>query len=247
MSVDNKPIIISAPIGGLGRHLAALVDYAVNSQAESLDLTRPVSPSIGVTTDEFVSPTVQPLSPLQFWHWDYDTQGRIPVLYSTQSPEDIVKDYPDARIIQVVTTSNDSTQLAYNYLVIEQWRSVRAISSIKFIREVRILLGQDPVVSFDEIFADTQFMDDIYVQVLIQRFANSNLILPKHASPRADLVLNFSDICCPANTAGNADIQPLLDFVQDIRPAGEVSNLWYTFIRSLHHAKRNILNTANWS
>ena len=246
MSVDTKPIIISAPIGGLSRHLAALVDYTVNTQTEALDLAKPISSDIGVTTDEFVSPTVQPLNPLQFWQWDFVAEGRIPVLYSTQSPEDIVKDYPDARIIQVTTTADDAVQLAYNYLVIEQWRSVRNISNLHFVREVSKMLSESDI-SFAEIFADSQFMDNPFVQLLIERVASSQQIVATDASPRADLVLEFNNICCPANTAGNTNIQPLLDFVNDDRPAGEVATLWYTFVRSLHHAKRNILNTANWS
>jgi hypothetical protein len=219
MSVDNTPIIISAPAGGLGRHLAALVDYAVNTQVELLDLT---------------SPTVA------------EEQGKITVRYSSDSPTEIAKTYPDARIIQVTTTANDAVQMSYNYLVIEQWRNWGSIADVHYIQEIENLIGESDV-SLADTFNDAQFIDNTFVQLLIGRVAQSKTIQEIAPDPRANLTVEFNKICCPANTAKNADIRPLVDFLDEIDRAVEVPQLWYTFIRSLHHAKRNILNTANWS
>ena len=247
MSVDNTPIIISAPAGGLGRHLAALVDYAVNAQTLTLELTKPATSDIAVTVQEFVTPTAQPLSPLQFWHWDYAPEDRIPVFYTTQDPADIAKDYPTGRIIQVTTEVNDAMQLAYNYLVIEQWRTTGQISDLQYINEVKIML-KETSVSLADTFSDSQFMDNPFVQLLIARVASSRTTTASGPKSRANLTLAFQDICYPANTADNTNIQSLLDFLDsDVRSSEEIYKLWHTFVRSLHHAKRNILNTANWS
>jgi hypothetical protein len=247
MSVDNTPIIISAPAGSLGRHLAALVDYAVNAQTLVLELTKTATNDIAVTVQEFVTPTVQPLSPLQFWHWDYAPEDRIPVLYTSQDPADIAEDYPTSRIIQITTEVNDATQLAYNHLVIEQWRATGQISNLQYINEVKTMLGETQV-SLADTFSDSQFMDNPFVQVLIQRVASSRVIVASGPKSRANLTLAFQDICYPANTADNTNIQSLLDFLDsDVRSSEEIYKLWHTFIRSLHYAKRNILNTANWS
>lgn len=244
MSVDNTPIIVSAPPGGLGRHLAALIDYAVNAQAETPNLNRRVSGDIAVT--EFVSPTAQALSPLQFWNWDYDLQGRIPVYYTAQSPADVAKDYPNGRIIQVTTTTDDAIQLGYNYIVIEQWRSTGGIHEQFHTSNVERMLGEDLV--WADIFPDSQFIDNPAVQLLISSVASSRITSPIAPASRANLVIEFHNLCCPANTASNTDIQPVLDFLGATqRDDSELSQLWYTFVRSLHHAKRNILNTANWS
>jgi hypothetical protein len=246
MSVDTTPIIISAPAGGLGRHLAALVDYAVNPQTETLALTKTKSSDIETNLSEFLAPTVQPLSPLQFWDWNYTLEGRIPVYYSTQSPTDIAKTYPNARIVQVTTTADDAVQMSYNYLVVEQWRTCGSIADVHYIREIETFIGESNV-SLEEIFSDSQFIDNVFVQLLIERVAQSKTIQKVASDSRADLTVEFNKICCPANTVGNADIQPLVDFLGEIDRAAEVPQLWHTFIRSLHHAKRNILNTANWS
>jgi hypothetical protein len=247
MSVDNTPIIISAPAGSLGRHLAALIDYTVNAQTDALELTKTATSDIAVTVQEFVTPTAQPLSPLQFWHWDYAPEDRITVLYTSQDPADIAKDYPTSRIIQITTEVNDATQLAYNYLVIEQWRATGQISNLQYINEVKTMLGETQV-SLADTFSDSQFMDNPFVQVLIQRVASSRAIIASGPKSRANLTLAFQDICYPANTADNTNIQSLLDFLDsDVRSSEEIYKLWHTFIRSLNHAKRNILNTANWS
>jgi hypothetical protein len=247
MSVDNTPIIISAPAGGLGRHLAALVDYAVNTQTDALDLTKPATSDIAVTVQEFVTPTAQPLSPLQFWQWDYDAKDKIPVFYTTQDPADIAKDYPTGRIIQVTTEANNAIQLAYNYLVVEQWRATGQIADLQYINEVKTMLGETSV-SLADIFSDSQFMDNLFMQALIERVASSRVTTASGPKSRANLTLAFQDICYPANTAHNINIQSLLDFLgNDIRSSEEIYKLWHTFVRSLHHAKRNILNTANWS
>jgi hypothetical protein len=247
MSVDNIPIIISAPAGSLGRHLAALVDYAVNAQTDVLELTKPAASDIAVTVQEFVAPTVQPLSPLQFWHWDYAPEDRIPVFYTTQDPADIAKDYPTGRIIQITTEVNDATQLAYNYLIVEQWRATGQIADTQYINEVKTMLGETSV-SLADIFSDSQFMDNLFVQALIERVASSRVTTASGPESRANLILTFQDICYPANTADNTNIQPLLNFLDSsIRSDEEIYKLWHTFVRSLHYAKRNILNTANWS
>lgn len=219
MSVDTTPIIISAPAGGLGRHLAALVDYAVNTQVESLDLT---SPAVA------------------------EEQGKITVIYSSDSPTEIAQTYPDARIVQVTTTADDAVQMSYNHLVIEQWRATRTIADVHYVQEIEDFVGESNV-SLVDVFSDAQFIDNAFVQLLIERVARSKTIQEIASDPRANLTVEFNKICCPANTAKNADIQPLVDFLGEIDRSVEVPQLWYTFIRSLHHAKRNILNTANWS
>lgn len=244
MSVDNTPIIVSAPPGGLGRHLAALIDYAVNAQAETPNFNRRISGDVAVA--DFVSPTTQALSPLQFWDWDYDLQGRIPVYYTAQSPSDIAKDYPNGRIIQVTTTQDDAIQLGYNYIVIEQWRGTGSINEQFHTSNVNRILGEDLI--WTDIFPDPQFIDNPAVQLLISSVASSRTTSPTAPAPRADLVVEFQNICCPANTAGNTDITPVLEFLgKTQRDNSELSQIWYAFVRSLHHAKRNILNTANWS
>lgn len=244
MSVATTPIIISAPPGGLGRHLAALIDYAVNPGAEVPSFYKKIEADLPVT--QFVAPTTQALSPLQFWHWDFDLSNRIPVFYTTQSPADIAKDYPDGRIIQITTTNDDALQLGYNYTVVEQWRSIGTLLDTFYTDIVEQILNED--TNWKQVFSDTQFMDNSAVQLLIGSVASAHITDASGEDTRSDLAVEFNTICCPANTAGNADITPILNFLGEIpQDATEVSKVWYTFIRSLHHAKRNILNTANWS
>jgi hypothetical protein len=258
MTPENT-IIVCASAGALARHLAAVIDYAVNLDSKRPDFSMRINPvtvddpSLHVT--EKISPIIEPRKVKK--SWDYEAEdSAISVLYTTQETVKVIEQYPTAIIIDVLTQTADKVQQSCNYILEECVRSVGClINANNEIAETKKILG---LSNIDEtaMFADPQFADNEFLQVLIFVLANNTSFISSRSQVTgADwhtyFAVNFDSICCAGKNAENSQeaFDNLLQFLgkKSMRPAGQAFAVWHQLLLRLNDSTKLQLNTGNWS
>jgi hypothetical protein len=258
MTPENN-IIVCASAGALARHLAAVIDYAVNLDSKLPDFSVRVDPvtiqdpSLHVT--EKISPIQAPRKVKKFW--DHEAEDSvISVLYTTQEANKVIEQYPASTIIDIVTQPTDRVQQSCNYIFEECVHSVGCLVNIEdAILETKKILKINNIGE-TVMFADPQLADNEFMQVLVFVLANNNSFISSRspmvgADCNTYFAVDFSSICCAGKNAQNSReaIDNLLQFLdkKSVRTVDQVFAVWRQLLSRLNDSAKLQLNTGNWS
>jgi hypothetical protein len=246
-------IVISAPGGALGEHLAALLEYTVNHDT-----------SVGLQTQNpFVRTSQSFFYDLECLYKQQDTQlsfiefvnswtGELPiepenrVVVTSLPVQDIVGLFPNCKIIKIATTAQDSDQLGFNYFIRESDLAKQAGRDQQLVEYYKMKSARffgliEVIPDWNTILTDPMILDQFPVQCVIQHFARdyrAALASSTEVVPDSALIVNFSElgdvtVRNHANANANA-IAKIYEFigVQATQDLEIVQTIWIDFMNS---------------
>lgn len=202
-------IVISAPQGALGGHLAALLEHIINHDT-SVNLQ---------AQNPFVRPSQTFFDDLEYLYKQQDTytsfiefvnnwEGEVPtepdnrVVVTSLSAQEIVGLFPNSKIIKIATTVQDSNQLGFNYLVREsplarQAGRIQHVLDCYKVKSERFFGLLEVTPDWDTIVTDPMILDQFPVQCVIKFLARDHkdaLESSTEVIPNSALIVNFSEL-----------------------------------------------------
>jgi hypothetical protein len=250
---DKFTIVISAPDGALGEHLAALVEYAINHDT-SVDLQAQnpferTSQSFFYDLEYLHKQQNTQLSFIEFvnsWTGEVPTEPENRVVVTARPTQEIVGLFPNSKIIKIATTAQDCNQLGFNYFIRESdlarqaGRDQHLVEYYKT-KATRFFGLIEVVPDWATILTDPMILDQYPVQCVIRFFARdyrAALATSTEVVPDSSLIVNFSELGdvtlknhAPANAKAIAEIHEFIG-VQTTRDLEVVQNMWIDFMNS---------------
>lgn len=202
-------IVISAPQGALGGHLAALLEHIINHDT-SVNLQ---------AQNPFVRPSQTFFDDLEYLYKQQDTytsfiefvnnwEGEVPtepdnrVIVTLLPVQEIVGLFPNSKIIKIATTVQDSNQLGFNYLVREsplarQAGRIQHVLDCYKVKSERFFGLLEVTPDWDTIVTDPMILDQFPVQCVIKFLARDHkdaLESSTEVIPNSALIVNFSEL-----------------------------------------------------
>ena len=246
-------IVISAPDGALGEHLAALLEYAINHDT-SVDLQ---------AQNPFIRPSQSFFYDLECMYKQQDTQssfiefvnnweGEIPtelenrVVVTSLPAQEIVGLFPNSKIIKIATTEQDANQLGFNYFIRESplarqaGRIQHQLDCYK-VKAERFFGLLEVTPDWDTIVTDPMILDQFPVQCVIKFLARDHKAALESNTdtwPNSALVVNFSELGdvtlrnhADANAKAIAEIYEFIG-VHATKDLDAVQTHWVDFMNS---------------
>jgi hypothetical protein len=246
-------IVISAPDGALGAHLAALLEYTVNHDT-SVDLQ---------AQNPFVRTSQVFFHDLEYLYKQQDTQlsfidfvnswtGELPtelenrVVVTSLPVQDIVGLFPNSKIIKIATTAQDSNQLGFNYFVRESDLAKQAGKDQHLVeyykmKSTRFFGLIEVTPDWGAILTDPMVLDQYPVQCVIRHFARDYRAAIESSTevvPNSALIVNFSELGdvtlknhAEANAKAVAEIYEFIGVMAN-KDLEVVQNIWVDFMNS---------------
>lgn len=217
-------IVISAPQGALGGHLAALLEYTINHDT-SVDLQAQnpfIRPSqtffddleyMYKQQDSFVEVATGVNCELDHtgtsfnefvnnWDGGLPTEPENRVIVTSLPVNDIVGLFPNSKIIKIATTEQDANQLGFNYFIREsplarQAGKVQHQLDCYKVKSERFVGLLEVTPDWDAIVTDPMILDQLPVQCVIKFLANdykAALESSTEVCPDSALIVNFSEL-----------------------------------------------------
>lgn len=246
-------IVISAPQGALGEHLAALLEYAINHDT-SVDLQ---------AQNPFIRPSQSFFYDLEYMYKQQDThssfiefvnnwEGEMPtelenrVVVTSLPVQEIVGLFPNSKIIKIATTEQDVNQLGFNYFIRESPLARRAgriqhqLDCYK-VKAERFFGLLEVTPDWNTIVTDPMILDQFPVQCVIKfltRDYKAALAANTEVITDSALVVNFSELGdvtlrnhAGANTKAIAEIYDFIG-VHATKDLDVVQTHWVDFMNS---------------
>ena len=240
-------IAVSAPPGALGEYLAALIEHAtthdssVNLHGKSVfDRASQVLYSLHENAEKDTYSKVA--QSIEEYTFEVTTEPDIRVIASFLTPAELSLLFPNSKIINIATTTQDANQLGFNHFVKEAAVSglvSPALSKYKSKAE-QLFEPTGMQIDWDAIVRDPMILDHAPSQYVIKALGLGYCSRPTVDSVCASPVLtvNFSelgDVTLRNHASTNAlAIAKIYEFigVQATQDLEVVQNIWVDFMNS---------------
>jgi hypothetical protein len=250
---DKFTIVISAPQGALGEHLAALLEHTVNHDTSvALQAQNPFARTSQVFFHDLEYMYKQQDTQTSFIEFVNNWTGELPiepenrVVVTSLPAQDIVGLFPNSKIIKIVTTEQDSNQLGFNYFIRESPLARRAgriqhVLDCYKVKSERFFGLLEVTPDWDTIVTNPMILDQFPVQCVIKFLARdykAALAASTEMYPDSTLVVNFSELGdvtlknhADANSKAIAEIYEFIG-LQATKDLDIVQNIWIDFMNS---------------
>ena len=246
-------IVISAPQGALGGHLAALLEYTINHDTSVyLQAQNPfIRPSQTFFDDlEYLYKQQETYTSfIEFvnnWEGEVPTEPENRVVVTSLPAQEIVGLFPNSKIIKIATTEQDANQLGFNYFIREsplahQAGKVQHLLNCYKVKAERFFGLLEVTPDWNTIVTDPMILDQFPVQCVIKFLARdykAALAANTEVCPDSALVVNFSELGdvtlrnhADANSKAIAEIYEFIG-VHATKDLDAVQTHWVDFMNS---------------